>query len=66
MYVRVTLLELQACLLLPKHPPHRKCDATQHTNGAQNEHDNKGLAHGSIKGRQRSTSPVDPKCGRGV
>ena len=51
-----------ARLSLPKHPPHRKSDTTQHTNGAQNEYDNKRLAYGSIECGQRGASPIDPMC----
>jgi len=49
-----------ARLSLPNHPPYRKRDAAQHTDGTQNEYDNKRLAYGSVECRQRSTSPVDP------
>jgi hypothetical protein len=53
-----------ARLSLLKHPPHRKSDTTQHTNGTQNEDDNKRLAYGSIESGQRGTSPIDPICNR--
>jgi len=55
--VHVTLLDY---LSLAKHPPYGKSDATEYTDGTQNEHDNKCLAYGSVERRQRSTSPVDP------
>lgn len=55
-----------ARLSLPNHPPYRKRDAAQHTDGTQNEYDNKRLAYGSVECRQRSTSPVDPICHREV